>query len=57
MPMLWIKARKMRANDAVHIYMLVSRHRDGTLIGSILRRFGVNVLHGSKAVVRACGGQ
>jgi lysophospholipid acyltransferase (LPLAT)-like uncharacterized protein len=27
--------------------MLVSRHLDGRLIGSVLRRFGVQVVYGS----------
>ena len=29
--------------------MLVSQHRDGKLIGSILRRFGVKTFHGSSS--------
>jgi lysophospholipid acyltransferase (LPLAT)-like uncharacterized protein len=49
MPMLWLKARELHRDETVSIYMLVSRHRDGKLIGSILRRFGVEVLHGSSS--------
>jgi len=47
MPMLWMKAQIMQPTKAANIYMLVSQHRDGRLIGSILRRFGVQVVHGS----------
>jgi lysophospholipid acyltransferase (LPLAT)-like uncharacterized protein len=49
MPTLWMKARKIHPDETVNIYMLVSRHRDGKLIGSILQRFGVQVLHGSSS--------
>jgi len=38
MPTLWMKARKIYPDKTVSIYMLVSRHRDGRLIGSILRK-------------------
>src|SRR5277367_5466443 len=49
MPMLWMKARGIHPNETVEIYMLVSQHRDGKLIGSILRRFGVKTFHGSSS--------
>lgn len=49
MPMLWMKAQVMQPTKAASIHMLVSRHRDGRLIGSILRRFGVQVVHGSSS--------
>jgi lysophospholipid acyltransferase (LPLAT)-like uncharacterized protein len=49
MPTLWMKARKIHPDEAVKIHMLVSRHRDGKLIGSILQRFGVDVFHGSSS--------
>ena len=35
--------------EAISIHMLVSHHRDGTMIGSILHRFGVHVLRGSSS--------
>src|SRR5215475_749872 len=47
MPMLWMQAQVMQPTKAANIHMLVSRHRDGRLIGSVLRRFGVQVVHGS----------
>ena len=49
MPMLWVKARAMHPGDAISIHMLVSHHRDGTMIGSILHRFGVHILRGSSS--------
>jgi lysophospholipid acyltransferase (LPLAT)-like uncharacterized protein len=49
MPMLWVKAQVMRPTKAANIHMLVSQHRDGRLIGSVLRRFGVKVIHGSSS--------
>ena len=47
MPMLWIKARELHPSDTVSIHMLVSRHRDGKLIGAILEKFGVKTFQGS----------
>ena len=49
MPMLWMKAQVMQPTKAPNIHMLISQHRDGRLIGSILRRFGVQVVHGSSS--------
>ncbi len=49
MPMLWLKARELHRDETASIHMLVSQHRDGKLIGSILRRFGVGVLRGSSS--------
>jgi lysophospholipid acyltransferase (LPLAT)-like uncharacterized protein len=49
MPMLWVKAQVMQTTRAANIHMLVSQHRDGRLIGSVLRRFGVQVVHGSSS--------
>jgi len=42
MPALW-----MRVRGTMRVHVLVSRHRDGRLIGDIMRRFGVGVAHGS----------
>ena len=42
MPALW-----MRVRGSMRAHVLVSRHRDGRLIGEIMRRFGVSVAHGS----------
>src|SRR5271165_2070072 len=45
MPMLWLTLRRMDRAQRGHV--LVSRHRDGRLIGSVMRRFGVGLLFGS----------
>jgi lysophospholipid acyltransferase (LPLAT)-like uncharacterized protein len=45
MPMLWVLARARGASARVHV--LVSRHRDGRFIGAIVRRFALDVVHGS----------
>jgi lysophospholipid acyltransferase (LPLAT)-like uncharacterized protein len=47
MPMLWLIARQRGAPKGVHV--LVSRHRDGRLIGALVRRFRVGVVHGSSS--------
>ena len=49
MPMLWVRAQVMQPTKAATIHMLISRHRDGRLIGSVLRRFGVQVVYGSSS--------
>jgi len=48
MPTLWMKARRA-GRGALKAHVLVSRHRDGRLIGSIMRRFHVEVVHGSSS--------
>ena len=57
MPQLWLMAREAGAPMGLHV--LVSRHRDGRLIGRLMRRFGVGLVHGSSsrggaAGLRAC---
>src|SRR4051794_34089249 len=49
MPMLWVKAQVMQPTKAANIHMLVSQHRDGRLIGSVLRRFRVQIIQGSSS--------
>jgi lysophospholipid acyltransferase (LPLAT)-like uncharacterized protein len=49
MPMLWLKARELHRDETVSIYMLISQHRDGKLIASILHRFSVEALQGSSS--------
>lgn len=51
MPALWLLARRRgRAQGAtLRAHVLVSRNFDGRLIGAIMRRFGVSVVHGSTA--------
>jgi lysophospholipid acyltransferase (LPLAT)-like uncharacterized protein len=43
MPALWLRMRRPGAR----VHALASRHNDGRLIGEIMRRFGVEVVHGS----------
>jgi 3-deoxy-D-manno-octulosonic-acid transferase len=45
MPALWLTLRRTDPDQRGHV--LVSRHRDGQLIGAVMRRFGVGVVHGS----------
>jgi hypothetical protein len=45
MPMLWLTLRRMDHAQRGHV--LVSQHRDGRLIGSVMRRFGVGLVFGS----------
>jgi lysophospholipid acyltransferase (LPLAT)-like uncharacterized protein len=47
MPVLWMMARRNGARARVHV--LVSRHRDGRFIGEVVRRFRVEIVHGSSA--------
>lgn len=45
MPALWLRIRRPGAR----VHALASRHNDGRLIGEVMRRFGVEVVHGSTA--------
>lgn len=47
MPALWAAARRMGARNAAHV--LVSRHRDGRFIGSVISHVGLDVIYGSSA--------
>lgn len=47
MPALLLRAR--RTTPALRTHILASRHRDGRFLGEIMRRFGVDVVHGSTA--------
>jgi lysophospholipid acyltransferase (LPLAT)-like uncharacterized protein len=47
MPALWTEVHRRGERRAVHV--LVSRHSDGRVIGAMLQRFGVAVVHGSSA--------
>jgi lysophospholipid acyltransferase (LPLAT)-like uncharacterized protein len=53
MPMLWLTLRRM--DPAQHGHVLVSHHRDGRLIGTVMRRFGVDVVFGSSRRGGAAG--
>ena len=45
MPALWLRMRRPGAR----VHALASRHKDGLFIGTIMRRFGVEMVHGSSA--------
>jgi lysophospholipid acyltransferase (LPLAT)-like uncharacterized protein len=45
MPVLWLRVRRSGLTQRAHV--LVSRHRDGRLIGTVINRFGMDVLFGS----------
>ena len=45
MPALWLRIRRPGARA----HALASRHKDGLFIGAIMRRFGVEMVHGSSA--------
>jgi len=53
MPMLWLTLR--RRDPAQRGHVLVSQHRDGRLIGAVMRRFGVAVVYGSSRRGGAAG--
>ena len=50
MPMMWVLTRRrMPAGSRMGLHVLVSRHRDGRLIGAVIRRFGIAVVLGSSS--------
>lgn len=53
MPHLLLRAQ--RAGKAGPAHVLVSRHRDGRLIGGIVRRFGISMVHASTSKGGAAG--
>jgi lysophospholipid acyltransferase (LPLAT)-like uncharacterized protein len=53
MPMLWMKLRRLDPAQRGHV--LVSQHRDGRLIGSVMRRFRVDAVFGSSRRGGAAG--
>ena len=55
MPALWLHARGRPGGRGRQVVLLVSRHRDGQLIGTILRRFGLGVVLGSTSRGGAAG--
>ncbi len=46
-PALWFIMRRRGARGTPRV--LVSKHRDGRFIGAVVRRFGVEVVHGSSS--------
>ena len=55
MPALTILARRMPGYRATPIHTLVSRHRDGRFVGSVVRRFGIEPVLGSSTRGGASG--
>lgn len=56
MPMLWeVVRRGSTLAQAPRVHVLVSRHRDGRLIGALVRRFALDVVHGSTSKGGAAG--
>ena len=50
MPALWTLAlHERRGAERGRMHVLVSRHQDGRLIGSIMQAFGVDIVYGSSA--------
>ncbi len=52
MPALWTLALGERARAGAprgRMHVLVSRHQDGRMIGAVMRGFGLDVVHGSRA--------
>ncbi len=50
-PPLWVHMRRQGARGTPRV--LVSRHRDGRFIAAVVRRFGVQVVHGSSSKTRS----
>jgi lysophospholipid acyltransferase (LPLAT)-like uncharacterized protein len=55
MPMLWLKARRETDLPLGRVQVLVSHHRDGRFIGTVIRRFGIDVTLGSSSRGGASG--
>ncbi len=49
MPIFWPMSRQLPGAVQGNIYALVSQHRDGQLIGQILRLLGLRLVHGSSS--------
>lgn len=47
MPMLWVTARRAGIVRQARVHVLVSQHRDGRFIGSVMRRFDMDLVFGS----------
>lgn len=49
MSSLWLHARGRRAGGGARMHVLISANRDGQLYGTVVRRLGARVVHGSRA--------
>ena len=50
-PALWILLQQRGVHGTPHV--LISKHRDGRFIAAAVRRFGVNIVHGSSSKNRS----
>jgi lysophospholipid acyltransferase (LPLAT)-like uncharacterized protein len=55
MPALVLMARRLPFYRPTPIHALVSQHRDGQFIGNVVRRFGIQPVHGSSTRGGAAG--
>lgn len=55
MPELWRLAKRRDAAGRAAAHVLVSRHRDGRLIGEVIRRFDLTTVHASSSKGGAAG--
>lgn len=55
MPAMWLCARRLPGARLPRIHVLISRHRDGRFIAAVVRRFGIDVVHGSSSKGGAAG--
>lgn len=55
MPELWRLAKRRDAARRAAAHVLVSRHRDGRLIGEVIRRFDLTTVHASSSKGGAAG--
>ena len=49
MSSLWLHARGRRRHGGARMHVLISANRDGQLYGTVVRRLGAQVVHGSRA--------
>jgi len=49
MPMLWLMVRRMPRSRHRRVHVLVSHHRDGRFIGTVIGRFDMEVVTGSSS--------
>ncbi len=55
MPTLWLREQQLPERRVREVHILVSRHRDGQLVGSVMQRFGVGIVQGSSSRGGAAG--
>ncbi len=55
MPMLWLMVRRLPRSRPRPVHVLVSRHRDGRFIGTVIGRFDMQVVIGSSSRGGAAG--